>query len=200
MYLLESVKRQFEHLTGVRRPSLQQARATLRECKPKSFRFTDDGVIPNNPMLPLVVYEGAVRHDGSFDPAAVLEQLFESSGWTGTWRNGIYDYGHFHSATHEVLGVARGQATVRFGGMIGRDIPIAAGDVAILPAGTGHQRLSASSDFLVVGGYPDPDRYDECTGKPAERARALESIPRARMPDADPVFGRDGPLRGLWQE
>jgi uncharacterized protein YjlB len=146
-----------------------------------------------------VLYQSVVRPGGSYDPATIFEQLFESNGWTGTWRNGIYDYGHFHSATHEVLGIARGQATVRFGGMTGRDIELGTGDVAILPAGTGHQRLASSGDFLVVGAYPDPDSYDECTGKPAERARAMESIPKVPLPDADPVLGPDGPLRTLWE-
>jgi len=42
----------------------------------------------------------------------------------------------------EALGVARGNAVVRFGGDKGREIAIAAGDVAILPAGTGHHMLS----------------------------------------------------------
>jgi hypothetical protein len=36
---------------------------------------------------------------------------------------------------------------VQFGGKRGRTLTLKAGDVAILPAGTGHQRLNASEDF-----------------------------------------------------
>ena len=55
------------------------------------------------------------------------------------WRNGIYPYVHYHSMIHEAMGMARGRAKVRFGGENGQEIEIVAGDVVILPAGTGHQ-------------------------------------------------------------
>jgi uncharacterized protein YjlB len=93
----------------------------------------------------------AVDLDGRHDPAAVIEDLFEANGWGDTWRDGIYDYVHYHSRIHEVLGISRGTGRVRFGGRKGRIFTLKAGDVAILPAGTGHQRLSASDDFLVIG-------------------------------------------------
>jgi uncharacterized protein YjlB len=37
--------------------------------------------------------------------------------------------------THEVLGIARGEVKVEFGGAKGNAITLKAGDVAILPAG-----------------------------------------------------------------
>ena len=47
--------------------------------------------------------------DERHDPAAVIEDLFGANGWRGTWRDGIYDYAHYHSRIHEVLGIARGR-------------------------------------------------------------------------------------------
>ncbi len=133
------------------------------------------------------------------DPAAVFEDLFEANGWKDSWRNGIYDFLHYHSSTHEVLGVARGHAQVRFGGDGGKIVQLRAGDVVILPAGTGHQRISASRDLLVVGAYPPSGTYDECQGSGEEHARALESIPRVPLPDQDPVYGPHGPLFDSWK-
>jgi uncharacterized protein YjlB len=199
MNLRESVKQKVAKATGWGRPRREAIEAALRRrTPPRAIRFTDDGAIPNNPTLPLVVYPGVVDLARFGDPAAVFEALFEANGWGGTWRDGIYDYAHYHSMVHEVLGVARGRARVRFGGDHGREIALAAGDVAILPAGTGHQRLDSSPDFLVVGAYPEDGTYDECTGWPDEHARALESIPQVPLPDRDPVFGAAGPLTLTW--
>jgi uncharacterized protein YjlB len=55
---------------------------------------------------------------------------------------------------NEVLGVARGHGRVRSGGAKGRALMLKAGDVVILPAGTGHERLSGSKDLRVIGAYP----------------------------------------------
>ena len=82
--------------------------------------------------------------------------------------------------------------------MRGRSLTLKAGDVAVLPAGTGHQCLSASKDFLVVGAYPPFGTYDECTTR-QDRARALRTIARVRTPMKDPVYGVRGPLKTLWR-
>lgn len=198
MYIRETVKRTFEQVTG-RKPSKDELRDAVNDRKPRTFTFADDGVTPNNPDLPFVVYKGAVRLDGAADPAAVFEELFAANHWGDSWRNGIYDYLHYHSRIHEVLGIARGRARVRFGGDNGKELDLAAGDVAVLPAGTGHQRLMASEDYLVIGAYPPAGTYDECRGKPDEHARALKTIPRVALPKADPVYGKAGPLIDLWK-
>jgi uncharacterized protein YjlB len=100
---------------------------------------------------------------------------------------------------HEVLGIARGRAKVRFGGPRGEDLDISAGDVAVLPAGTGHQRLFASPDLMVIGAYPPSGTYNLCQGTPAEYPRARAAIPKVPLPDTDPVHGPDGPLMRLWR-
>jgi uncharacterized protein YjlB len=127
----------------------------------------------------------------------VLEDLFGSNGWGASWRDGIYDYVHYHSRIHEVLGIAGGHAKVQFGGKRGRSLALKAGDVAILPTGTGHQCLSATQDFLVVGAYPPSGRYDVCTSS-KDHERALKTIPKVGRPRKDPVFGGNGPLSKAW--
>ena len=198
MSFVENLKRALTVVTGIGAPSEEEARAAVRKGKPRTIAFQDDGTIPNNPTLPLVIFKNAVRLDGAADAAAMFETLFAANGWGNSWRNGIYDYVRYHSRIHEVLGIARGSARVRFGGDGGEEIEIKAGDVAILPAGTGHHRLSASEDFLVVGAYPAEGEYDECRGAPEEHARALKTIPNVPLPKADPIHGADGPLLEAW--
>ena len=95
------------------------------------------------------------------------------------WRNGIYPYVHYHSMIHEAMGIARGRAKVRFGGEQGREHRPRAGDVVVLPAGTGHQRLSQSPDLVVIGAYPPNGKYDLCRGSKAEHAKAIAADSRA---------------------
>jgi uncharacterized protein YjlB len=197
MSFLESVKHIAEKATGCKRPD--RPKSLLRQRKPTTYKFKDDGLIPNHPRWPFVLYKTAVRLPKSLDPAAVFEVLFESNGWGDMWRDGIYDYVHYHSRTHEVLGVARGGAKVQFGGSKGHTITVRAGDVAILPAGTGHKCLKASDDFLVVGAYPPTGTYDECTSV-ADRKKSLISIPKTPRPRKDPVYGKDGPLLQAWRK
>ena len=167
--------------------------------EPKAFMFADDGSVPNNARLPFLIYRGAIDLTGTPDPEAVIEKAFQGNGWGGLWRNGIYGYVHYHSMIHEGMGVARGRARVRFGGNKGEEIEIAKGDVAVLPAGTGHQCLWASQDLMVIGAYPKTGRFDLCRGSKGEHQKALISIARVPMPDTDPVFGEHGPLLRLWQ-
>jgi uncharacterized protein YjlB len=197
--LMEDIKRQTEALTGIARPSTRQAQELVRERKANAHRFHDDGLTPNNPHFPLIHYRGVVKLDAAFDPAAIFEVLFDSHGWRDGWRDGIYDFLHWHSRTHEVLGIARGTAVARFGGARGRDIALKAGDVIVQPAGTGHQRIHASRDLLVVGAYPGGSEYDQLHSNKADHDRALRDIARTRAPRTDPVYGAEGPLKKLWR-
>ena len=198
MPAMETLKKITEKVTGWARPAPDGLDTLVRARKPQTFRFKDDGIIPNHPRWPMVLYRGAVRLDKQFDPASVFEALFERNGWGDSWRDGIYDYVHYHSRIHEVLGIARGRVKVQFGGLKGRTLALKAGDVAILPAGIGHQCLSASDDFLVIGAYPPTGTYDECTRSQDHKA-ALKTIPKVPRPRKDPLYGGDGPLLKLWR-
>ena len=170
-------------------------------AKPLTFMFTDDGKVPNNPAFPVLVYKGAVDLERKRSAASAIETLFSDNGWgNGQWRNGIYPFVHYHSMIHEALGIARGHAKVQLGGHGGEVFALAAGDVVVLPAGTGPQRLSSSDDLLVIGAYPPEGTYNLCRGdNPAERDKALTTIPKVPLPDSDPVLGKDGPLPKLWR-
>ena len=171
-----------------------------KPTEPQMLMFSDDGSVPNNARLPFLIYRGVIDLIGKPDPAAAIENVFHDNGWGDTWRNGIFPYVHYHSMIHEGLGVARGRARVRFGGNKGKEFEIAQGDVAVLPAGTGHQCLWASPDLMVIGAYPKQGRYDLCRGSKHEYNKALETIPQVPLPDSDPVFGNDGPLLRLWRD
>ena len=167
------------------------------KTEPLAIVFNDDGLVPNNPM-PFLVYKGAVDVSGAH-PEAAIEKLFGANGWGDMWRNGIFDYPHYHSTVHEVLGIARGSARVRFGGDAGKDLDVAAGDVAILPAGTAHQLMSSSRDLSVVGAYPPGPKMQITRPTPENHAAALKSIPQVPVPTTDPVLGTEGPLTRLWK-
>jgi uncharacterized protein YjlB len=167
--------------------------------EPETFSFADDGSVPNNPRLPFLVYRGAIDLKGTPNPEELVERTFASHGWGEMWRNGIYPYVHYHSMIHEAMGLARGRAKVRFGGNGGREVDLLAGDVCVLPAGTGHQGLWASPDLIVVGAYPPSGRYDLCRGSKAEHARAIAAIAEVPLPKTDPVYGGAGPLVQLWR-
>jgi uncharacterized protein YjlB len=184
-------------LNLLRDPEAYVMSVIKERIEPLTIVFEDDGLVPNNPM-PFLVYKGAVDvADGH--PEATIERLFGANGWGDMWRNGIFDYLHYHATVHEVLGVARGHAKVQFGGDKGKVLELAAGDVAILPAGTGHQRISASSDFFVVGAYPPGPKMQVTRPTPENHDKALTTIPRVPLPESDPVMGKDGPLTKLWK-
>jgi uncharacterized protein YjlB len=166
---------------------------------PVTYNFTDDGRIPNNPHLPLVLYRGGVDLAGSPDPEALIEKTFAANGWGNMWRNGIYPYVHYHSMIHEAMGIARGRAKVRFGGEHGEEIEIVPGDVVVLPAGTGHQCLGQSPTLVVIGAYPASGKYNLCRSTKPDHAKAVLTIPKVPLPATDPVYGADGPLIALWR-
>lgn len=165
------------------------------ECE--TFRFEDDGSIPNNPKLPLLLYTAALSNHNS-DPASVKE-LLNRNGWSGVWINGIYSYHHYHSTAHEILVVTGGSATVKFGGEQGEEVQIQKSDAVVIPAGVGHCKINSSMGFRVVGAYPDGQEWDLCKGKAQERPQVLENIKSVPLPKADPITGKQEPLFTYWE-
>ncbi|ANS76659.1 hypothetical protein AWM70_20470 [Paenibacillus yonginensis] len=165
----------------------------MPEAELKKLIFKDDGVIPNHPHLPVLIYTGALESN----PQGA-EALFNKHNWRNSWTNGVFDYHHYHSNAHEVLGVISGSAQLQIGGEQGERLELQAGDVIVLPAGTGHKKISASPDFRIAGAYPNGVEYNTRTGKPSDRPDALEEISRVPVPDMDPVYGKHGPLTRIW--
>lgn len=157
----------------------------------EQLRFPRGDAIPNNPKLPALVYRGGLTGDA--------ESTFVDNGWGGTWRSSVFTFHHFHSTSHEALGVSRGWARLMLGGPQGEEVEVSSGDALVLPAGTGHKRVSSSDDFQVVGAYPPgQEDYDLLRGDPAELERAVANIEQAELPAMDPVAGEHGPLIELW--
>ncbi|MGI9174733.1 MAG: cupin domain-containing protein [Rhodothermales bacterium] len=160
----------------------------------RAIAFEAGDLVPNHPRWPLLLYQQVLT--GS---AGDVEQMLKANAWSGVWRNGVYPYHHYHTTSHEVLVVVAGEADVQFGGSQGETVSLAAGDVAILPAGTGHKRLRSSADFLVVGAYPrGQEDWDLQRNAPSEED--LRRIKQVALPSADPVFGKGGPLFEHWTE
>jgi uncharacterized protein YjlB len=159
--------------------------------------IADNGRFPNNRNLPLVIIKQALSDD-QLSPEN-FEKQFMLNNWPAAWRNGIFDFHHYHSTAHEVLGVYCGWVQARFGGPGGDILRAEAGDVIIIPAGVAHCNKGQSHDFMVVGAYPAGQSWDMKYGKPGERPTVDNNISNVTAPTADPIFGTQGPLMTLWQ-
>jgi uncharacterized protein YjlB len=165
----------------------------LATASPQKLHLKPNGWMPNSP-LPVLIYRNAMQPDN--DLAAAMERVFATNGWPPQWRNGVYDFHHYHSTAHEVLGFAAGHADLVLGGEGGQPITVGAGDVVVLPAGTGHCRIKASDDFLVIGAYPENQHWDIC--RTSANAEVLERMRHVRFPASDPIGGPSGALPKLW--
>ena len=102
----------------------------------------------------------------------------------------------FHWASHTSSSAVQLTPNTAINQPTGREIIVRAGDVAVLPTGTGHCRLSATPDFLVIGAYPPGESWDICRSAPD--AATLTHINQTPYPPSDPIQGLSGPLTKLW--
>jgi uncharacterized protein YjlB len=161
----------------------------------EKYHFPDDGTIPNN-HLPVIIYRQVTD---AKDKSEWFENTFKANDWTNNWRDVVYRYDHFHSTTHEVLGVGEGKVMLHIGGITGLSLEVSAGDVLILPAGVGHYAVSEHMNYEIVGGYPDGKNWDLLTGTQEERKLAIPRIEKLPIPTKDPIFGKEGKLLKLWR-
>ena len=163
---------------------------------PEKIFFKDDGVIPNS-KFPLLLYRNAFsqRNDQG---AKWLEEKFLSNNWYNSWRNGIFTFQHYHSITHEVLGIYSGECLVLLGGDKGERILVKAGDIIVIPAGVGHKNLG-DKNLGVVGAYPNGMRVDIMRGEQGERPGTDNNIAAVPFPETDPFTGRNEGLNKIWK-
>lgn len=159
--------------------------------------FSADGDFPNNGLLPLLHYSSVVNAGGDHE-ADTIKEILETNSWTNSWVNGIYDYHHYHSTSHEVLIILSGSARVQFGGPNGVTLAIQRGDAVVIPAGVAHKKLADADGFSCLGAYPNGQQYDMQYGRPGDRPQTDENIKRVPLPENDPLYGSDGPLIKDW--
>ncbi|ALB63153.1 Cupin domain-containing protein [Cronobacter condimenti 1330] len=154
------------------------------------------GGVPNN-TLPVLLYRQVLP--GEADDAAVwFEQRFGEHDWPARWRYPVFTYTHFHSNTHEVLGIYEGHAQIQLGGEEGPVVTLHTGDAVLIPAGVGHKQIDASADFMAVGAYPDGYSPDKFLDEPAQLAQTRANVIRVATPTRDPLFGTDSGLVTHW--
>lgn len=162
------------------------------------LQLDENGFFPNNPELPVLLYRNVFHYSGP-DPASEIEKVFRENNWGGSWRNGIYNFQHYHSTAHEALGVYAGWAEVQLGGPGNEPVTIKKGDLVVLPAGTAHRLINSGGGFSVVGAYPAGQNWDMMYGKEPEFEKAKQNIALVPLPENDPAFGATGKMFEIWK-
>lgn len=157
--------------------------------------FAPSGGIPNSP-LPLALWKR--RAPVSVDRGGDICRLYERNGWRGTWVYTVFPYWHFHTRGHEALTCVCGRAEIGFGGDDGIVAQVEPGDVAVIPAGVGHKRLSSSADFLMAGCYPPGQEGNIVRPGDMTEASIQREIAGVGDPKTDPISGGNDGIVRLW--
>lgn len=165
--------------------------------KTQLILLPDNGIFPNS-KLPVVVYKNAFEYTDEL--ATVFKNVFLKNNWYNFWEAGIFNYHHYHSNTHELMGICRGSTIVQLGGEDGEKLRIEAGDVLVLPAGVSHKNLIGEDAVTCIGAYPDGQGYDMNYGKEGERPGTDRNIAAVPLPDFDPLFGKNAGLFEIWKQ
>jgi uncharacterized protein YjlB len=151
---------------------------------------------PNNNRLPYLLYK-AVFELPDKKAGSIVKEIFALHQWSNAWKDGIYPYHHYHSITHEVLGVYEGACNVMLGGYDDMILHIEKGDVLVIPAGVAHKNVGSTDNFRCVGAYPNGMDFDMNYGRPGERPQTDRNIAQVPLPTTDPVYGY-GPMQDYW--
>jgi uncharacterized protein YjlB len=156
---------------------------------PRKLYFEKGNDVPNS-TLPALLFRSVLGPSAN-RKAQRFRHAFKTNGWVGLWTDTIYDYTHFHSNAHEVLGIAEGKVTVLLGGEKGRQFRLKAGDMLVIPAGVAHRRIGDDAGLKVIGAYPPGQSH-------FNMKRRGRTMPKVALPSEDPFYGEDGPVVRLW--
>ncbi|KAJ5091550.1 hypothetical protein NUU61_006420 [Penicillium alfredii] len=154
--------------------------------------------IPNTVIhsKPLMIYHGAFDASAA-ELSAHLKMVGEV---VPQWVNTMYSQTHFHSTTHEILGVVAGGARLCFGAEQNPqrfEPTVHRGDIIIVPTGVGHRLLDdlveGGEQFKMVGAYPPHKDWDMCYGQPGEEEQ-VQGIQNVPWFSRDPLYGNNGPI------
>jgi uncharacterized protein YjlB len=162
------------------------------------YLLTDDGRFPNNARLPVVLYKRAVAFP-MLMPLFFIRRLLRRNHWYNFWKAGVFTYHHYHSNTHELLLVYKGNTRLQLGGDNGVIVEVSRGDMVLIPAGVAHKNLGDENSIKCLGAYPYGKTYDMNYGNPGERPRTDNLIPHVLIPECDPLMGKNGPLQQYWK-
>ena len=153
--------------------------------KQEAYFFEDDGITPNSPY-PVIVMPQVCKGE---DLENIFPDTFKKNNWGNNWLDIILNKDHYHSTTHEVLGICKGEVNLKIGGEQGKIFHLVAGDAIIIPAGVGHFSIDTTADYLVAGGYPNGNNWDMIYNEPEKYEAAKQSIGLLPMPALHPVSG-----------